>query len=283
MSGLIPVYDADVLREIHELPTFLPPDENEETIRSILYVAGIITVVQCCIYAVVKSWKNSPKGQELSVDTMKISYQLTNLLVNFTLGVVGIYFQSRIPWRESITNKIAGYEHAMILAIGQIGYQIWALPIGLLFVGEAKEMLLHHVAVIGVASVSAFLRCGFRYYVPYFYGVIEISSVPLSVMNQFKNNKHWIKAYPELFGMVKMAFALSFLLVRVVLWTPFYWSFFANASMLLYSSENATTIVILALFNLSSLVLTFLQYYWATKVISAVMNAVRGGERKEKK
>ena len=140
-------------------------------------------------------------------------------------------------------------------------------------------MLFHHVAVICVASVSAFVTQGFRYYTPYFYGLIEISSVPLSVVNSFKHNKHWIKAYPEAYTAVRMVFALSFLLVRVVLWTPIYWSFFALATMLLYSSESTLTKVILTLFNSSSLVLTMLQYYWATKIISAMVKATRPSKK----
>lgn len=90
-------------------------------------------------------------------------------------------------------------------------------------------------------------------------------------MNSFKNNKHWIKAYPEMYTAVRLVFAISFLLVRVVLWTPFYWSFFALASMLLYSSEALSTKIILTLFNGSSLVLTGLQYFWAIKIVSAVV------------
>ena len=210
----------------------------------------------------------------------KASYQLTNLLVNLCLGTLGIYYElsgSRVD--HSIENKIIGYSDIRYFAIIQIGYQLWALPIGILFVGETTSMIIHHVAVICVASTSTFLTCGFRYYIPFFYGVIEISSVPLSVMNAFKNNPDWIKKYPGIYGKVRLLFGVTFLLVRVVLWTPFYWDFIVLAMMLLRSSVGSTKII-LALFNFSSIVLTMLQYFWATKILSAMM---KGGPKKNGK
>jgi hypothetical protein len=287
-SGL--KYDPALFDEIHKVSTFLPAEENEDSIRLIAFVMGVITVLHLVLLYAVKLWQHSVRGdvkkmpaderEAASLAAWKGSYQMTNLLVNLALGCVGIYYQLvHVPWDESTMNKIAGYEHVKLFAIAQVGYQAWALPIGLFFVGETREMLIHHVAVICVGSVSAFVHCGFRYFTPYFYGAIEISSVPLSIMNSFKNNKHWIKAYPEMYSAVRLVFALSFLLVRTILWTPFYWSFFSLASMLLYSSESTTTRVILTLFNLSSLVITFLQYFWATKIIAAI---VKGASKKKK-
>lgn len=98
-------------------------------------------------------------------------------------------------------------------------------------------------------------------------------------MNAFKNNPEWIKAYPVMYSQVRLLFGLTFLLVRVVFWTPFYWDFITLAMMLLRSSEGSTK-VILALFNLSSMVLSALQYFWASKIISAM---VKGGPKKGRK
>jgi hypothetical protein len=293
LSDLIPKYDASLFSEIHQLPTFLPAEENEDTLRMIASVIGVITVMHLFLLWIVKVWmgfkrdkvgdraasSSSASAEDASRAAWKASYQLTNLLVNLVLGCMGIYYQiNHVPWGESAMNKIVGYEHVKHFAVGQIGYQLWALPIGIFFVDETPTMLVHHVAVICVCSVSAFVTCGFRYYTPYFYGLIEISSVPLSIMNSFKNNKHWIKAYPEAYSLVRLVFALAFLLVRVVLWTPFYWSFWFLESMLLYSSESISTKVILTLFSLSSLVLTFLQYFWASKILAAM---VKGAPKKK--
>lgn len=195
---------------------------------------------------------------------MKASYQLTNLLVNLSLGLLGIYYElfSGSQVDHSIANKIMGHPELRYFAIIQIGYQLWGLPIGIFCVNETSSMIVHHVAVICVASTSTFLTCGFRYFTPFFYGVIEISSVPLSVMNSFKNNPDWITRYPNLYGKVRLVFGLTFLAVRVVFWTPFYWDVIVLAMMLWRSSVGSTK-VILGVFNASSMVLTLLQYFWA--------------------
>jgi hypothetical protein len=46
-------------------------------------------------------------------------------------------------------------------------------------------MLMHHVTVIVVASMTLLMTNGFRYWIPYFFGIMEISSIPLAIMNTF--------------------------------------------------------------------------------------------------
>ena len=276
LSNLLPKYNPALFSEIHELSPYLDPDANSDSIRFIAYVAGVITIGHLLLLQAVKLYLGKHNDctddkNNASTAAWKASYQMTNCFVNLVLGCLGIYYHMQLPLDATYMDKIVGYEHMKLFPIGQIGYQLWALPIGIIFIGETKQMIIHHIAVICVCSTSAFIRCGFRYYNPYFYGLIEISSVPLSIMNAFKDNKHWIKLYPEMYSTVRLIFGCLFLLVRVVLWTPFYWNFFALESMLLYSSEVITTKIILATFLCASLVLTFLQYFWASKIISALV------------
>lgn len=105
----------------------------------------------------------------------------------------------------------------------------------------------------------------------YFYGVIEISSVPLSVMNSFKNNKDWIIRYPQAYSLVRFIFSASFLIFRVILWTPFYIDYLVTACMFAYSGGTIVMRSIMSVFIAASLLLTFLQYFWATKIVSAVV------------
>lgn len=276
-SPVIVKYDSALFEAIHrDVPTFLPPEDHKEAITWILSIAGAITIFHLVVLKLVKVWQGS---KEMTHAIWKASYQITNLFVNLTLGCVGIYYQIfKIKSDEAILDRIVGNEHMMLFSAGQVGYQLWALPIGIFFVGEAKSMIIHHVAVICVGSVTAFISSGFRYFTPFFYGVIEISSVPLSVMNSFKNNPDWIKKYPGVYNNVRLVFGITFLLVRVVLWTPIFWNFVSLASMLLYSSEVVSTQIILAVFVFASLVLTFLQYFWASKIIGAI---VKGGQKKK--
>lgn len=277
-SPVIPAYDAALFDVIHtQIPTFLPPEDRSEAMTWIASISGVIGVVHFALLHIIKTRKGNRKGGDTayhSHEVWKASYQLTNLLVNLVLGCVGIYYQLyKVKWDETIMDRIVGHEHMTFFSCGQVGYQLWALPIGIFFVGESKSMIIHHLAVICVGSVTALISCGFRYFTPFFYGMIEISSVPLSVMNFFKNNPHLIKAYPDIYNKVRLLFAITFLLVRVGLWTPIYFNFFSLASMLLYSSDVISTQIILSLFIASSLVLTILQYFWASKIIGALVSA----------
>ena len=292
LGSLIAKYDPSFFESIHKVPTYLPAEENAETIRGIFYVAGLITVVHLILLVIIKARAGTIKGgaeavgdkTAISVAAWTTSYQITNLLVNLTLGCVGMYYQIMVvPWEESVMNKIVGYEHVKIFSMGQIGYQLWALPIGIFFVGETTAMLVHHVAVICVGSVTAFFTCGFRYFTPYFFGVIEISSVPLAIMNSFKKNPDWVKARPDLYSAVRLVFGITFLLVRVALWTPIFWDFYSLAAMHLYSSKSLGTKVISAVFNLSSLVLTMLQYFWASKIVFAMLKGAGSKTPKKEK
>jgi hypothetical protein len=176
-----------------------------------------------------------------------------------------------IPRHASTTEKIIGHEGLKFFAICQLGYQLWALPVGAFLIREPREMIVHHVAVMCVAQFGAFYHCGFRYFHPFFFGVVELSSVPLSIMNSFKNNESLIVAHPLMYRAVRWAFGVTFLLVRVVFWTPVYWNFVAIGATILRESEMGIVRQILFTgFFFAGLVLTMLQYYWAGKIVSGL-------------
>lgn len=132
--------------------------------------------------------KVAPKGTEL-IKKRKVCYQLTNLCANFVLSISGIYFQYwRLPANVTEEESSQGFKEFIFMSSFQMGFQFWAIPVGLVHVNESAAMLAHHVTVICVSAMSGFLRNGFRYWTPFFYGVIEVSSIPLSVMNFFKDN-----------------------------------------------------------------------------------------------
>lgn len=293
-SGLIDKYDPDLVGETRQvskhLDSFLHPEEVADSTRSIVCVAGVITVLHLVLLWAAKrrsSGKECDGGggssdeerRAASIAAWKDSHQLTNLIVNLILGCLGAYYQIfHIPRNASTTDKIVGYEHMKFFAIGQLGYQLWALPIGAFFIREPREMIVHHLAVMCVAQFGAFYHCGFRYFHPFFFGVVELSSVPLSIMNSFKNNDHLISAHPLMYRAVRLVFGVTFLLVRVVFWTPVYWNFFAIGMTILYESELGIILQILfTAFFCAGMVLTMLQYYWAGKVISGL---VKGSKRK---
>merc|ERR1711884_603630 len=137
---------------------------------------------------------------------------------------------------------------------------------GLFFVDEAPEMLLHHVATLCISFVVSFFKCGFRYYAPFFLGVIEISSVPLSIINFFKNNKEWAAdvQFNKLLQVARVSFAFLFLLNRVVLWIPQIYGVLRGSILLGYTCKSNACRMVTGSFTISATYLTCLQLYWGS-------------------
>jgi len=76
-------------------------------------------------------------------------------------------------------------------------------------------MTLHHVMVCLIGFLSSFTSYGWRYYAPFFFGVIETSSVPLSLLNAFKVRSDWVEAMPVLHLLRQVSFSLTFIGARV--------------------------------------------------------------------
>ena len=154
--------------------------------------------------------------------------QLTNMLFNSIIGSLGIYYEfwvlptlstySIVMGQGDIMDtttvathldRIPGHEeHFYLLSAMQFGYQCWAFPMGVLVNKEPFEMILHHLAVIVASTLSGFTTFGFRYYSPYFYGIMELSSVPLAVINAFRDSLKLTKRHPVRYLVARAFFHL---------------------------------------------------------------------------
>jgi len=164
--------------------------------------------------------------------------QLTNMLFNSIIGSLGIYYEfwvlptlstyyivmGRGDNMDTTTvathlDRIPGHEEYFYLVSAmQFGYQCWAFPMGILVIKEPFEMILHHLAVVVASTLSGFTNFGFRYYTPYFYGIMELSSVPLAIMNAFKDSPTLMKRHPVGYLVARAVFSFGFLHVRIVMW-----------------------------------------------------------------
>jgi hypothetical protein len=243
--------------------------------------------------------------QQLTVpQKRRLCYQWTNLLVNLCLGLAGLYCECRmILQQNSTTNQssisfiaatvlgwsslpplsltstvqdtVAGHEDYIVFSAVQIGYQLWAIPLGLYYVQESWPMLCHHVTVVVCASMSGFLTHGFRYWTPFFYGLVELSSVPLAVMNCCKDHAILVQRYPTFYGRVRLAFALSFLYIRVVLFVPRQYYFLRDHYLLFSSSPIRLYQAYMATVWTSSFFLLNLQLYWASLIVQGLLGLRR--------
>lgn len=215
---------------------------------------------------------------------VKLAYQVTNMTVNLFLGLYGLYCYMDLPPIEnvSIVERINGFKDNAIFGALQVGYNIWALPIGAYFVGEKKEMMIHHVFVIVVGIMSAFSTNGFRYHAPFFFGVIEISSVPLAMWNLTKSNRSLAEKYlPKIFQ-GPLVFIILFMLTRVILWTPQIYDVLRMSGLLYYTCLDNSCRVSMGIFLLSTIMLTLLQYYWAFMIVKGIFRRMKSSSNKKK-
>mmetsp|Transcript_20495 Transcript_20495/g.38349 ORF Transcript_20495/g.38349 Transcript_20495/m.38349 type:complete len:331 (-) Transcript_20495:61-1053(-) len=209
---------------------------------------------------------------------IKMRYQLTNLCFNLAVGSVGVYCHfwvlPTLPSTQapSIMDRIPLHEDLYLLSAMQLGYQLWALPMGLLCVQEPTEMIMHHLAVVLSSTLSGFSYLGFRYFSVYFYGLMELSSIPLAVMNAFKDNPEWIQTHPLLYLLTRAAFSFSFLYIRIYMW------FFIGPRYLMHDFFFFWTIPNWGLEKSFVLMqfcfgvfLGLLQLYWAVLVIRGIV------------
>jgi hypothetical protein len=158
-------------------------------------------------------------------------------------------------------------------------YQIWNL----------FACLIHNeyldFASLGHHFVTACLAyCGFHpfahYYALFYFGVAELTTIPLNLLNTFKHLPRLAQAYPTCYRHTRTIFAISFILIRILWWPVVsYGLFFACLDLLQLETVHSVQVVCFFLF--SNLFLTSLQFYWGYLI---VMNALgRGKKRSEEK
>mmetsp|Transcript_3480 Transcript_3480/g.5255 ORF Transcript_3480/g.5255 Transcript_3480/m.5255 type:complete len:318 (+) Transcript_3480:59-1012(+) len=306
MSFIFAQEDIDKVSALHNPhyePTEAETEQSTETLLIIFIACASIATFQNLVIGVLKATHyrkhrsyQQNKINRSATDTntgtttnttnqlpsfMKTAYRITNLAVNLVLGIYGFYhYLSSLPHLSStpITDRIASYTEFSKFGSLQVGYNIYSLFIGILFMNEPPAMIVHHIAVLIVGSLSSLCRNGFRYHAPFFFGAIEISSVPLAIMNMCKDHPEWTqKRYPRVCKWIRPAFAVVFLVVRVVLWLPQIADVLYISGLLGYTCQTNGCRVAVGMFWWSALFLTLLQLYWASLILKGLTKAFSGG------
>jgi hypothetical protein len=268
----------EIIAPVHDEPIFL----SEAFIKGKMLPAIVVTAaVLTTIYLIAFNFVGYLVDKDASAHKRsRVCYQITNVLFNVFVGIVGIYFEywviPTLPIDYSTTyDKIVGHEEGLYLVSAlQLGYQFWAIPVGLFFVRESPEMLVHHLAVVASTMMSGFLSTGFRYYTPFFYGIMELSSIPLSVMNTFKDNPTWIKKHPGVFAASRTIFGISYLFIRVFMCFSRWPVFLRDNFIVLYTRDWGIFKVFFMFQFCMAFFLNFMQLYWASLIISGLMKMI---------
>ena len=212
----------------------------------------------------------------------KSAYQFTNLCVNAVLGGLGIFYFINLPPNPTVEEQIIGHNELYPIACLQIGYQLWAIPVGLLYVDESPAMMVHHASVIVVGCMSGFTCIGFRHFTPFMFGMLELSSVPLAIMNTFKDNPKLIERYPQFYTAIRVVFAITFLIVRWFMFFPRKYEYLRLNAFAIMSSPSLGFIIYYSFCWLSAFLLMVLQIYWGVLIIKGLIHLFLGSKPKNK-
>mmetsp|Transcript_31590 Transcript_31590/g.94515 ORF Transcript_31590/g.94515 Transcript_31590/m.94515 type:complete len:179 (+) Transcript_31590:473-1009(+) len=157
-----------------------------------------------------------------------------------------------------------------------MSYQLWSIPLCILVGENSGPMMAHHVSVATLAVMCSTLITSTRYYCVFYFGVVESSSVFLSIMNAFKSRPHWIEAMPTLFACSKLLFSVTFLCMRIVLWIPLLLDFFRIAWDIGTSrgEHNGIYHILVVTSFAPAFVLTAMQIFWASKIIRGLVKMI---------
>jgi TLC domain len=274
--------DIATIQRLLEAPVYLSADHVlNNVLPTILLTMLGVTAVYLAAFPLAAN-RLFPKGDGTDDEQRRrLAYQITNGVTNSVLGLLGLYFQYAVLAADTtevttaVEFKIQGAVDMHLLGSIQIGFQIWSILMGTRWVKESTEMLVHHYAVILASSKSVFLTNGFRWYAPMALGMTELSSVPLSLMNFFKNNAIWRERYPRAHLTSRLLFSLFFLIVRIGMFVPQHLEYLRYAFLVTYFAGSYEHVgleyrIFMSVSWLGALFLLGLQLYWAHLIVKGL-------------
>lgn len=245
----------------------------------------IVHILLLCLFRIMGLWtRKLPKGTILS-DVIAF-YIVATFCVTF-LGVFGflMYFQyfPGVDYRELEANQFYGRSNLVedYLIIPMIVYQYYDALVCLV-TNDLRDptMLMHHIVTgtLGYFCLAPYAH----YWAPFFFGMVEITNIPLTGMEIFDFFPDYQKKFPLFHDVLRGCFVLGFYIIRLMMW-PYIGYYFVKGSLeLLFSNEGHSNFVVL-FYVLSCAFLSVLQAYWGFKIACGVKDALFPPSKEEDK
>jgi len=170
------------------------------------------------------------------------------------------------------------------LAIPMMFFQGWNLLLCFI-ISDLRDitMIIHHFLV----TILAYMGC-FPYIhleASFFFGVAELTNIPLTIIDVFKYLPGLKKNYPAVNEAMRSIFAVLFIILRLIMWPLQCWNFWMSSGVLIakhfqLSAMEATltqflsykitvmphSIFAVMFFVIANLMLTALQFYWGITI-----------------
>ena len=131
-----------------------------------------------------------------------------------------------------------------------------------------EAMIGHHFVTGSLAYFG--LHPYLHYYGMFYFGIAELTNIPLTIMDVFKYFKHWADKYPTLNSIIRTTFGVSFILLRLIMWPILSAPFWEGSLTMLYNGTAHSPFVV-AYFLAANLFLTGLQFLWGQKIVSSII------------
>lgn len=168
------------------------------------------------------------------------------------------------------------------IVVPMLMYQVWNLcaTIALNQV-RSVTMIGHHTYTILLSYFSASGPYG-HYYVPFYFGLIELSNLPLTaieVMDYFP----WIKEkHPFLKTLSEGFFVLSFFIFRIFMWVAVSHGFIIENIALLNNPEVLRSAGVVYFYLSGTVALSALQFFWAYQIIKVLSSPAKPDVKENK-
>jgi hypothetical protein len=159
-----------------------------------------------------------------------------------------------------------------------LGFQIYDFVVTALAADLRSTIGLVHHSVTALFMLFALQSGSLMPYAPFFCGVAEISSVPLSVFDLFKQCPELgrTKLLASINEVCKVAFAVIFLVVRGVWWPTVIYRMLSDIHMA--QADPRFWMPAAAFHSVVAIGLTALQLFWGSKVVAGLVKLIRGGK-----
>jgi hypothetical protein len=223
----------------------------------------------------------SPAGSDIMAFEIVAGICVTYLGIVGTLGLFHLY--SEFDMTELEANKFYGRAQFVEdhLIMPMISYQGWNVLL-CFFNADLRDpaMIGHHLATFSLAYFG--LNPYVHYYALFFFGFAEITNIPLTMVDIFKYFPDLKEKFPTLNELCRVSFALSFIVLRLIVWPYVSYTFWVGSINLLQSGEAHSSFVVFV-FLAANIFLTGLQFFWGSKIFGFLFKSNKKNPKESSK
>ena len=286
-----------IMKALFTLSDFQAPASAEDLGCTFIAYSVLIIMAQSTLSATFGYFRHSLPYCDKEKHRKIFARQFTALGVFLLLSHDGIVGSLNNPAGHVVPSGTVEYgvqrvysysPYASRLGSIHLAWQVQNFFVALKF-GDGIEHMIHHVVTASLAYFS--FQPYLHIYSPFFFGVTEISSIFLTVVCFFVNDRHsrmYIEGIEnDLPGLRVVAgglFVVLFFLTRIVIW-PYISYYFWRDNLALLRSKKGNDVHSYAAvytFMAANCLLTFLQFFWFKDILKNALLTLQGKNDKKR-